>query len=147
MPITLNGSTGITLPDSGNIFNTSVIRSDTGNPPTIQNTSGIQIGTFCRAWVNFNGTGTVAIRAAFNVSTITDFGAGRYQLNFTNALSSNLYMTLGTSGRLADDTAALSFWERASNKTTTHVELNSTYSTAGNNGYADYESMNAAVFI
>jgi hypothetical protein len=39
----------------------------------------------CRAWVNFDGTGTVAIRASGNVSSITDNGTGLYTLNFTNA--------------------------------------------------------------
>ena len=42
----------------------------------------------CRAWVNFNGTGTVAINAALNVSSITDNGVGNYVVNLTNALSS-----------------------------------------------------------
>jgi len=40
----------------------------------------------CRAWVNFNGTGTVAIRASGNVSSITDNGVGDYTVNFTNAM-------------------------------------------------------------
>jgi hypothetical protein len=40
----------------------------------------------CRAWVNFNGTGTVAIRASGNVSSITDLGTGLYQINFTSAM-------------------------------------------------------------
>ena len=40
----------------------------------------------CRAWVNFNGTGTVAIRASGNVSSITDTGTGRYTVNFTTAM-------------------------------------------------------------
>jgi hypothetical protein len=40
----------------------------------------------CRAWVNFNGTGTVAIRASGNVSSITDNGTGDYTVNFTNAM-------------------------------------------------------------
>jgi hypothetical protein len=39
-----------------------------------------------KAWVNFNGTGTVAIRAAFNVSSITDLGVGVYRVNFTTAM-------------------------------------------------------------
>ena len=39
-----------------------------------------------RAWVNFNGTGTVAIRAAGNVSSITDGGTGVYTVNFTTAM-------------------------------------------------------------
>ena len=40
----------------------------------------------CKAWVNFNGTGTVAIRAAFNVSSIQDNGTGDYTVNFTTAM-------------------------------------------------------------
>ena len=40
----------------------------------------------CRAWVNFNGSGTVAIRASGNVSSITDNAVGYYTVNFTNAL-------------------------------------------------------------
>ena len=40
----------------------------------------------CRAWVNFNGTGTVAIRASGNVSSITDGGVGIYTVNFTTAI-------------------------------------------------------------
>jgi hypothetical protein len=44
-----------------------------------------------KAWVNFNGTGTVAIRASYNVSSITDNGTGRYTVNFTNALANANY--------------------------------------------------------
>jgi hypothetical protein len=40
----------------------------------------------CRAWVNFNGTGTVAIRESANVSSITDNGVGNYTVNFTTAM-------------------------------------------------------------
>ena len=47
----------------------------------------------CRAWVNFNGTGTVAIRAAGNVASITDLGAGYYQVNFTTAMPDANYAT------------------------------------------------------
>ena len=39
-----------------------------------------------KAWVNFNGTGTVAIRRAFNVSSITDNGNGDFTVNFTTAM-------------------------------------------------------------
>ena len=40
----------------------------------------------CRAWVNFNGTGTPAIRASGNVSSITDNGTGAYAINFSTAM-------------------------------------------------------------
>jgi hypothetical protein len=48
----------------------------------------------CRAWVNFNGTGTVAIRASGNVSSITDNGTGDYTVNFTTAMPDANYATL-----------------------------------------------------
>jgi hypothetical protein len=50
----------------------------------------------CRAWVNFNGTGTVAIRASFNVTSITDNGTGDYTVNFTTALANANYAFLVT---------------------------------------------------
>jgi hypothetical protein len=66
---------------------TLVLKNGVANtPPTVQDSAGTQIGTFCRAWVNFNGTGTVAIRASFNVSSITDNGTGDYTVNFTTAM-------------------------------------------------------------
>ncbi|NBS67434.1 hypothetical protein EBT31_00775 [bacterium] len=76
---------------------TLVIKNGVANtPPTIQDSAGTQIGTFCRAWVNFNGTGTVAIRASFNVSSITDQGVGRYRVNLTNAMPDTNYVTVGS---------------------------------------------------
>jgi hypothetical protein len=45
----------------------------------------------CRAWVNFNGTGTVAIRASGNVSSITDYAVGTYGVNYTNAMPDSNY--------------------------------------------------------
>jgi hypothetical protein len=50
-----------------------------------------------KAWVNFNGTGTVAIRASFNVTSITDGGAGIYTVNFTTAMSDTNYCVMTTS--------------------------------------------------
>ena len=47
-----------------------------------------------KAWVNFNGTGTVAIRASFNVTSITDNGTGNYTVNFTNAMVDANYSTV-----------------------------------------------------
>ena len=45
----------------------------------------------CRAWVNFNGSGTVAIRNSGNVSSITDHGTGDYSVNFTTATPDTNY--------------------------------------------------------
>ena len=51
----------------------------------------------CRAWVNFNGTGVVAIRASGNVSSITDNGTGDYTVNFTTAMPDVNYSIAGSS--------------------------------------------------
>jgi hypothetical protein len=51
----------------------------------------------CRAWVNFNGTGTVAIRASGNVTSITDSGVGTYEVNFTTAMPDANYCGVVTS--------------------------------------------------
>lgn len=63
----------------------------------LQSTAGLEYGK-CLAWVNFNGTGTVAIRKAMNVSSITDNGTGDYTLNFTTALPDSNYIALVTNG-------------------------------------------------
>lgn len=60
---------------------------------TWQNTDGTE-NYKCRAWVNFNGTGTVAIRESGNVTSITDNGAGDYTVNFTNVMTDINYSVL-----------------------------------------------------
>jgi len=57
--------------------------------------SGTAPGYMARAWVNFNGTGTVAIRASGNVSSITDNGTGDYTVNLTTAMSDANYSAAG----------------------------------------------------
>lgn len=54
------------------------------------------VTTNALAWVNFNGTGTVAIRSSYNVSSITDNGTGDYTVNFATALSDANYAAIGT---------------------------------------------------
>jgi hypothetical protein len=60
----------------------------------------------CRAWVNFNGTGTVAIRGDGNVDTITDAGTGRYTVNFTTAMPDANYAVVATCNQATTGNAA-----------------------------------------
>lgn len=60
-----------------------------------------------KAWVNFNGTGTVAIRAAFNVTSITDNGVGDYTVNFTNAMPDVNYSVTGSAMRDSSNYTAI----------------------------------------
>lgn len=56
----------------------------------------------CKAWVNFNGTSTVAIRSSYNVSSITDNGTGAYTVNFTTDMPDVNYSVVGNSSYTAD---------------------------------------------
>ena len=69
---------------------------DSAQVPTVSGSAPLYM---CRAWVNFNGTGTVAIRASGNVSSITDNGIGDYTLNFTTAMSDANYAAIMTTSR------------------------------------------------
>lgn len=70
--------------------NTITLPAATGNALT-DVTCGV-----CRAWVNFDGTGTVSIRASYNVTSITDNGTGDYTVNFTNAISDANYTVVAS---------------------------------------------------
>ena len=73
---------------------------------TALNASGNAPIYACRAWVNFNGTGTVAIRGSGNVSSITDNGTGDYTVNFTTAMPDANYSVV--TSYAADNTGASS---------------------------------------
>jgi len=59
----------------------------------------------CRAWVNFNGTGTVAIRGSGNVTSITDNGTGLYTVNFTTSMPDTNFATNVTAKNPYNSTA------------------------------------------
>lgn len=65
------------------------------------NESPISIPGVAKAWVDFNGRGTVAIRDSFNVSSITDNGTGDYTVNYSNNMSDTNYCVSGTVADLA----------------------------------------------
>ena len=78
---------------------------DVGKALVVNSTAtGVSIGTagylssqLAKAWVNFNGTGTVAIRDSYNVSSITDLSTGEYIINFSTALNNTNYCAVGSS--------------------------------------------------
>jgi hypothetical protein len=75
----------------------STLKDSSGVLATQNGMTGI-----AKAWVNFNGTGTVAIVGSFNVSSITDNGTGDYTINFTTAMPNATYSVILT---LTDTTA------------------------------------------
>jgi hypothetical protein len=75
----------------------STLNNDTGVLAPQNGMTGI-----AKAWVNFNGTGTVAIRDSFNVSSITDNGTGDYTVNFTTAMPNANYAVVGAASNVLD---------------------------------------------
>lgn len=69
----------------GSLLTDTVQSSTAGTPPQFNDGNGTQVGTLCRAWVNYKGTSTQSIRASFNVSSVTYNSTGNYLVNFTNA--------------------------------------------------------------
>ena len=69
--------------------------STTLNTDEIVDTNSNQI---CKAWVNFNGTGTVAIRDSYNVSSITDESTGSWVVNLTNSMGNTSFLASANQG-------------------------------------------------
>jgi hypothetical protein len=93
----------------------------------------------CRAWVNFNGTGTVAIRASGNVSSITDLGTGQYRVNFTTAMPDVNFCTLGFGIPQFDAAERTKLYSY----TTSYTEI---YNATMANTYYDSSQLMVAVF-
>lgn len=86
-------------------------------------------------WVNFNGTGTVAIRASLNVTSITDNGVGQYTVNFTNAFANTDYATVIGWNTSADGSYLVNPTIYNKSKATGSIGL---YGQSGNNGAYTY---------
>ena len=82
-----------------------------------------------RAWVNFDGTGTVAIRESINVSSITDIAVGVYRVNFATAMPDSDYAFFG-SAKVADTTQFGRIATPSGTYSTTSCELRCTYAHA-----------------
>lgn len=94
----------------------------------------------CRAWVNFNGTGTIAIRASGNVTSLTDNGVGDYTVNFTTAMpDANYSAVFSASGVITGSTYGLAAGPVVWN--TSSIRLRTTMSTTYYDG-----DVNGAIF-
>ena len=88
MPISIAGSGTITGISAGGLPDDCITTAEiAANAVTTAKLGSAEASGLCKAWVNFNGTSTVAIRASYNVSSITDNGTGDYTVNFTTAMA------------------------------------------------------------
>ena len=162
-----NTNRTVTMPDA---TGTVALTTDIPAAPTIASTAEAEAGTnntnfitplrmregfnasgsapvyACRAWVNFDGTGTPAIRASGNVSSITDNGTGDYTVNFTTAMPDANYsvghqLAYDTSGSTPTNYTALSIKQGvfATFNTTTACRVYTVYTASGSGGPNDME--------
>jgi hypothetical protein len=127
MTTTISGSSGIVFPD--------LTTMQTGQQAV-------------KAWVNFNGTGTVAIRAGYNVSSITDNGVGDYTVNFTTAMPDANY-AMGGSSKIDSNNGDSNSWivgvrRNSGNPSTSQCRIGVFFH--NNNSAQDGEIINASFF-
>lgn len=100
----------------------------------------------CTAWVNFNGTGTIAIRDSWNVSSLVDNGVGNFQANFTIAMSNTNYSVTATGSNLSTTSYNSLFVNQSSPPTVSSVGIFSSAQSAGNPVGFDPVHVNIQVF-
>lgn len=122
----IGGLDGSSTVDTVRILTGGTVRATVTSGGDFQFNSGygsVATAYGCRAWVNFNGTGVVAIRASGNVTSITDSGVGDYTVNFTNAMPDANYCTNVTG---THDSGSYVAWGTVANDqppTTTNVNV------------------------
>ena len=121
MTTTISGSNGIVFPDATSM--------QTGQQAV-------------KAWVNFDGTGTVAIRAGYNVSSITDAATGQFTINFTTAMVDANYSAVFIAG--SSGTGITSDLAGASEFTTTGVAIRTRI--AGTSNVTNADVICASIF-
>jgi hypothetical protein len=142
-PISVTGNAG-----SATTATTATTVSDGAITPAKLN--GAQSGSApiygARAWVNFNGTGTPAIRSSGNVSSITDNGTGDYTINFATAMQDANYSVVGTCSSLISNRLTNVQHNEGDTYSTSAVRLYAKWEQGSGGGAEDPQIFNVAVF-
>ena len=154
-----DGSTEILTESSGAVTlkNTAIdstvtMSANQSAVKTAINASGSAPIYACRAWVNFNGTGTVAIRDSGNVSSITDNGTGDYTINFTTAMEDDDYACLISAVNRGSNSGvgySLGYYSAADNvnaQTYTTSTVRITNKRSDNTDFVDLNTFSVAIF-
>jgi hypothetical protein len=110
MPITINGSGTVTGISAGGLPDGVITTDDLASTVPV-----------AKAWVNFNGDATPAIRASYNVSSITDNGTGDYTVNFTNAFADTNYAVVSSPWEWVGINAGTGFFVKSTTISTSSV--------------------------
>jgi hypothetical protein len=126
---------------------------DVGKALVVNSTAtGVSIGTagylssqLAKAWVNFNGAGTVAITDSYNVSSITDDGTGQYRVNFSTPMNNANYVHFISTGGNSDspgNTFSTNTYNNSYSQTTTYAVVVSRF----NGSLYDSGTLHSIVF-
>jgi hypothetical protein len=156
MAVTINASTSTGLVQSADTSGIITLQNNGTNAVTVDNgnlqfNSGygsVATAYGCRAWVNFNGIGTVAIRGSGNVSSVTDAGTGSYIVNLTTAMPDVNYCATSMAQRDNDGSSdnrltVVSISDVTANNTSSTLRLVVTYANASQ---VDASWINVAFF-
>jgi hypothetical protein len=141
-----NGGTGVTSSTgSGSVVlgTSPTLTTPTINSAQVATVSGTAPLYMARAWVNFNGQGTVAIRASGNVTSITDDGTGNYTVNLTTAMPDTSYATVVTPGNTVGDGTGNGIFALGNAITTSTVNVHTRNAV---NADQDYPSVSVSIF-
>lgn len=144
MPISKISQAGLDAPLSLTSPTLTTPNIDSAQIPTVSGTAPLYM---CRAWVNFNGEGTVAIRASGNVSSITDNGTGDYTINFTTAMPDANYSFVASAAAQYTNSLTLYAGQDANDtRSTTQLNFKTIYNNASTVATDDSPNVNVAVF-
>jgi hypothetical protein len=155
MPIAINGSgtiTGASTLATTVVSPTLTTATLTTATLTTPNIDSAQFATVlgaapiypCRAWVNFNGTGAVAIRGSGNVTSITDGGSGNYTVTFTTAMADTNYAVVGAVKIRLSGSPASTLWPLT--YATESIQVLTGWDSATDFNLQDSDFVNVAVF-
>jgi len=104
----------------------SILVTGEGNSTTTNLQQGL-----AKAWINFNGTGTVAVRDSYNISSLTDNNTGLYTLSWSNSFANDDYSNAGMSGQQSAAMINVSCTIDTTAPTTSASQYNTMYENSG----------------
>ena len=124
----------------------TTISDETGNGPI-----ALTKQHAAKAWVNFNGGGTIAVRESLSVSSLTDHNTGQYSINFANSMANANYSlpaqaSYDITGSTPTNYTALTVKQGSGQSTTSACRVNTSYATTAGGGLRDMDVICLSIF-